>query len=32
MFGLDLISFIVGVLFGWLLIPMLLGVIAKKKA
>ena len=32
MFGLDLISVIVGILIGWLLIPMALGFIAKKKA
>lgn len=32
MFGLDLMSLIVGLILGWLIVPMLLGAIAKKKA
>lgn len=32
MFGLDLLSVTVGLILGWLIVPMLLGAIAKKKA
>ena len=32
MFGLDLMSVIIGLILGWLIVPMVLGAIAKKKA
>lgn len=31
MFGLDLMSVVVGLILGWLVIPMVLGAVAKKK-
>jgi len=32
MFGLNLVSLLVGLILGWLVLPMLLGAVAKKKA
>lgn len=31
MFGLNLLSVFVGIVLGWLVLPMLLGVVASKK-
>jgi len=31
MFGLDLMSVVIGLILGWLVIPMVLGAVAKKK-
>lgn len=32
MFGLDPISLLIGLILGWLIVPMVMGVIAKKRA